>query len=165
MTAHSQRSSAEINFSREVSFMQLLDIPRKGFLRQRQAVELAQKLGVDVVLTGRVEEFDINRFGGKQVPYLILAPEAVVEVAMRYRIIEFSNRDKLEIQAYSNRIKGKGRLRKRVQLLHTDRRDITSAATAREMVAVQDDALDDLVDNLLATMATQFTWVPPDFAP
>jgi len=148
-----------------VDLSRYANIPRKGFLRQRQAVELAQKLGVDVVLTGRVEEFDINRFGGKQVPYLILAPEAVVEVAMRYRIIEFSNRDKLEIQAYSNRIKGKGRLRKRVQLLHTDRRDITSAATAREMVAVQDDALDDLVDNLLATMATQFTWVPPDFAP
>ena len=125
---------------------------------------MARKLNVDVVLTGAVEEFDVNRFAGLQVPYIIYLPEARVEMAMRYRVMEFFDAEKTEMQAYSDAITGSGVLRKQPRLLPTTGRDITATASAVELEMVQERALDNLVGNLLASMASQFTWVPPDFA-
>ena len=141
------------------------DVPHEGFLKPRQALDLARKLNVDVVLTGAVEEFDVNRFAGHQVPYVVYLPEARVELAMRYRVMEFFDEEKTEMQAYSDAIAGSGVLRKQPRLLPTSGRDITATASAGELEMVQERALDDLVGNLLASMAYQFTWVPPDFQP
>lgn len=148
-----------------VDIRRYADVPHEGFLKPREALDMARKLNVDVVLTGAVEEFDIDRFAGPQVPYVVHLPEARVGLAMRYRVMEFSDADKSGMQSYAAAIGGSGVLRKQPRLLPTTRRDITATASAGELEMVQDRALDSLVGNLLASMASQFTWVPPDFQP
>ena len=140
-------------------------IPRQGFLKPRQALDLARKLGVDVVVTGMVAEFNMDRFAGPQVPFLVHLPETRVDLELRYRVIEFFDEDKSQMHALSETVGGGGLLRKTPRILPTSRRDITSVASAAELQAVQEEALDNLVENLLASMSAQFTWIPPDFQP
>ncbi len=147
-----------------VDLQRYADIPNRGFLKPREALELAQKLGVDVVVTGMVASYDVDRFAGLQVPYLIKLPEAHVQVGVRYRVLEFDN-SKTQMQAFSQATKGSSRLRKGLRLFPTDGRDITASASAIELQMAQEAALDDLVDNMLASLAAQFSWVPPDFLP
>ena len=148
-----------------VDIRRYADVPHEGFLKPREALDLARKLNVDVVLTGAVEAFDVERFAGHQVPYVVYLPETRVELAMRYRVMEFFDADKSQMQAYAAAIGGSGVLRKQPRLLPTTRWDITATASAGELEMVQDRALDSLVGNLLASMASQFAWVPPDFQP
>ena len=140
------------------------DVPREGFLKPRQALELATKLGIDIVVTGAISKYDVDRFAGINVPYVVKLPEAQVEVCLRFRVLEF-DATKTQMQAHNQEVVGTGRMRKGVQLLSGDRRDITASASAIELRGIQEDALDDLVGNMLAAMAGQFTWVPPDFLP
>jgi hypothetical protein len=144
--------------------MRYADVPNKGFLKPREALELAMKLGVDIVVTGAVSKFDVDRFAGLNVPYLVKLPEAQVEVGLRFRVLEFDS-TKTEMKAHNQEVRGMGKMRKGVRLLSGDRRDITSSASAVELEGVQEQALDDLVGNMLAAMAGQFSWVPPDFLP
>ena len=140
-------------------------IPRKGFLKPGEAMEIARKLGVDVVVTGRVSTLEVDRFAGVQIPYLVKLPEGRVKVGLRYRVLEFFGPNRGQVQAFLDQVDGESRLRKGVRLLPSDRRDITTSASAGEMHQVQDKALDDLVGRLLASMAAQFSWMPPDFIP
>ena len=148
-----------------VELRRYLDVPHKGYLKPDQALDLARKLGVDVVLTGHVTEYQMDRFAGLHVPYVFYLPEAQAHLSLRYRVMEFFDPQKTEMQTFSGTISGLGQTRKRVRLLPVDRRDITAAANAGELQLVQEAALDNLVDNLLASMAVQFTWVPPSFQP
>ena len=147
-----------------VDIMRYADVPNKGFLKPRQALDLAMKLGIDIVVTGAVSKFDVDRFAGLNVPYVVKLPEAQVEVGLRFRVLEFDS-TKTEMQAHNQEVMGTGKMRKGVRLLSGDRRDITSSASAVELQGVQERALDDLVGNMLAAMAGQFSWVPPDFLP
>ncbi len=147
-----------------VDLKRFADIPKEGFLKPRQALELAQKLGVDVVVTGVVSNYDVDRFAGLQVPFVIKLPEAQVEVGLRYRVLVFDD-TKTQMQAFSQEAMGFSRLRKGMRLLPPDRRDVTATASAGDLQRVQENALDNLVNNMLASMASQFTWVPPDFLP
>ena len=140
-------------------------IPRRGFLKPRQALALARKLGVDVVVTGMVAEYNMDRFAGPQLPFIVHLPETRVDLELRYRVIEFFDEDKSQMHALSETVGGGGLLRKTPRILPTSRRDITSVASAAELQAVQEEALDNLVENLLASMSAQFTWIPPDFQP
>ena len=79
-------------------------------------------------------------------------------------MLEFDT-SKTQMQAFSQETSGSSRLRKGIRLLPVDRRDITASASAGELQTVQEAALDNLVDNVLAAMAMQFSWVPPDFLP
>ncbi len=145
-----------------VDLARYADIPKQGFLKPRQALELAQKLGIDVVVTGVVSTFDVERFAGLKVPFIIDLPEANVEVGLRYRVMVFDG-TKTQMQAYSQETAGLSRLRKGMRLLPPTRRDVTSSASAGDLQRVQEEALDNLVNNMLGSLAQQFTWVPPDF--
>lgn len=147
-----------------VDLKRYADIPKEGFLKPRQALELAQKLGIDIIVTGVVSKYDVDRFAGLQVPYIVKFPEAHVQVDLRYRVLEFDT-SKTQMQAFSQETSGSSRLRKGVRLLPVDRRDITVGASAGELQVAQEAALDNLVGNVLAAMAAQFAWVPPDFLP
>ena len=139
-------------------------IPTRGALTPRQSVELARKLGVDVVVTGTVAAYDVDRFAGLRVPYLFELPETEVEVGLRYRVMWFSSAARTDMEAYTETVTGKGTLRKRVRLLPADRHDITVSRTAAELAATHESALDDLTGSLLDSMARNFSWIPPDFA-
>ena len=140
-------------------------IPRRGFLKPRQALDLARKLGVDVVVTGTVAEYNMDRFAGPQLPFIVHLPETRVDLELRYRVIEFFDEDKSEMRALSETVAGGGLRRMLPRILPTSRHDITSTASAAELQAVHEEALDNLVKNLLASMSSQFTWIPPDFQP
>jgi hypothetical protein len=68
------------------------------------------------------------------------------------------------MEALTEQIVGQGQVRKRLRLLPADTRDITVGRTAAELARVHESALDDVVSNLLASMARTFSWIPPDFA-
>jgi hypothetical protein len=139
-------------------------VPNTGFLKPRQALELATKLGIDVVVTGAVSKYEVDRFAGINIPYVVKLPEAQAEVALRFRVLKF-DATKTQIQVHNQEVKGIGRMRKGVRLLSGERRDISASASAVELQEVQERALDDLVGNMLAELAGQFSWVPPDFLP
>ena len=147
-----------------VDLKRYADIPHRGFLRPTEALDLARKLNVDVVVTGEVADYEVSRFGGHLIPFVVRLPEARVDVSLRYRVLEFSQ-DKTEMQAFLDEVAGHSRLMKRVQLLPPDSRDITTSASARELHEAQDRALHDLAGKMLASMAAQFSWVPPNFLP
>jgi len=145
-----------------VDLARYADIPKEGFLKPREALELAQKLGIDVVVTGVVSAYDVDRFAGLQVPFVVDLPEAHVEVGLRYRVLVFDE-TKTQMQAFSNETEGISRLRKGMRLLPPTKRDVTATASAGDLQRVQEEALTNLVNNMLASMASQFTWIPPDF--
>jgi hypothetical protein len=147
-----------------VDITRYANVPNAGFLKPRQALELAMKLGIDIVVTGAVSQFEVDRFAGLNVPYVVKLPEAQVEVGLRYRVLEFDP-TKTQMQAHNQEVRGTSKMRKGIRLFSGDQRDLTSSASAVELQSVQEAALDDLVGNMLAAMADQFSWVPPDFLP
>jgi hypothetical protein len=139
-------------------------IPYRGALSPHQLSDIARKLDVDVIISGALTHYDVERFSGARVPYVFEIPETEVKVGLRYRVMWFSSSARTEMEALSQLIEGEGRLRKRVRLLPADRRDITVARSAAEIRQVHEGALDDLVSNLLDNMSQHFSWVPPQFA-
>jgi hypothetical protein len=140
-------------------------LPQKGGMSPGLARELAQKLGVDVVVTGEVLDYRIKRFAGIHVPYVVELPETQVNVRLRFRVLEFFGPEREEMEAFTATIAGLGRIRKGVRLLPVDRRNVTATASARELLNVQNSALEDVAGNMLASMAERFSWTPPDFLP
>lgn len=138
-------------------------VPRTGTLSGDEALDLAQKLGADVVISGEVADYSIRRFAGPTVPYLFELPTTEVNLSLRFHIRWFPDATRVQLEALTEEVSGRGVLRKRLRLLPADRRDITVGRLAGELEAVHDAALDDLVGNMLASLASQFSWVPPDF--
>ncbi|MFH1567670.1 MAG: hypothetical protein ABIL09_06675 [Gemmatimonadota bacterium] len=138
-------------------------IPRTGTLNPRQALDLAHRLGVDVVITGTVETYEVDRFAGPTVPLLFEVPRAGVRVGLRYRVMWFADAARADMELLTEEVSGQGWARQRVRLLPADRQDITVGHTAKEIEMAHDVALEDLVTNMLASLAAHFSWVPPDF--
>jgi len=138
-------------------------IPKRGMLTPMEASDLARKLGVDVVVSGTVSDYEIDRFAGLKVPFVFEVPETEIKVSLRYRVMWFSSQAKSEMESLIEEISGQGLLRKRVRLLPGDQRDITVSRTALEIEKVHELALDDVVGNFLDSMSAQFSWIPPDF--
>ena len=138
-------------------------VPHSGTLSTAEAAAVGRALGVDVVVSGQVFDYHVDRFAGLKVPYVFELPETSVEVALRYRIMWFTGPERVEMESLTEEISGRGLIRKRVRLLSTDARDITVRRSAKELNEVQNAALSNLVGNMLASMAAQFSWVPPDF--
>ena len=140
-------------------------LPRMGGVSPLLARDLARKLDVDVVVTGEVLDYEIKRFAGIHLPYLVELPETRVDVRLRFRVLEFFGPEGEEMEAFTATIDGVGRARKRVRLIPVDRRNVTATASARELSDIQNSALDDVAGNMLASMAERFSWTPPDFLP
>ena len=119
---------------------------------------------MDVVISGEVSRYDTERFSGIKIPYLVEIPETAVSLSMRYRVMWFTSQTRTEMEAFTQQVSADGRARKRIRLLPVDRPDITVRRSAAEIASVHERALDNLVGNLLAAMATQFSWIPPGFA-
>ncbi len=145
-----------------VDLKRYANVPTKGNISAKQALNLAKKLGIDAFISGTVDDFDCQRFAGKKVPYIIEIPKATATVALRYRVQILSGTDALE--RYDYEAIGKGGMAQRPRLLPVDRMDITATQTALELADIQEAALNNLVDKLLSNMAMNFAWVPPDFA-
>ncbi len=148
-----------------VDLARYADIPKRGALTAEQAGELARALGVDAVVTGSISDYRIDRFAGRQVRYLFEAPQTRVDVGLRYRVLSFSGADLSKMETFAQQAGGQGRVGEQVRLIPAEKRDITVSASARELEAAQEAALDDLAGKVLATLAAKFQWIPPDFLP
>ena len=147
-----------------VDLSRFTGIKKTGALTPAESIDLARRIGVDVVVTGTVSQYEIDRFAGLRVPYLFELPETAVEVGLRYRVMWFSSSAKTDMEAITEQVVGRGNVRKRVRLLPADQRDITVSRSAAELARVHEAALDDVVSKLLGSMAQTFSWIPPDFA-
>ncbi|MFA6107760.1 MAG: hypothetical protein WDA75_03225 [Candidatus Latescibacterota bacterium] len=142
------------------------DVPHVGFLKPRDATILAQRLGVDVVVTGQFATYEVDRFSGYHLPFTAKLPEARVNVDLRYRVVELiPGRGDDGVLTALDQVSGQSRLRSPVRLLPADRRDITVGHTADDLQEAQDRALEDLAGKMLASMAARYAWIPPDFLP
>lgn len=141
------------------------DIPHRGYLNPPEAIELARKLGADVVVTGQVFRYEVNRFAGFHLPFAVKLPQTQVQVGLRYRVLEAFAKEEDKTPSFLDQVDGQGWLRQPLRLLPADRRDITIGISAQALQATQERAFDDLVDKMLASMAARFTWMPPDFLP
>jgi hypothetical protein len=148
-----------------VDLTRYADIPKKGALTPEQAAELARKLGVDAVVTGSFADYRIDRFSGRRLPYLFEVPQTLVVVDLRYRVLSFPGPDPARVETFTQQVGGQGVVRDQVRLLPADKRDITVAATARQLEEAQEAALDDLAGQVLASMAARFPWIPAEFLP
>ena len=147
-----------------VDLRRYADVPHRGFLSPVQAQRLARRLGVDVVLTGQIEDYEVRRFSGVNIPYVVRLPETRVDLRLRYRVLEFSA-DKTRMQQVIDQVEGHSRQPQSPRLMPTDPQDVTASPTAGQMMEAREKALNDLAGNLLAAMAARFAWVPPDFSP
>jgi hypothetical protein len=141
------------------------DVPRSGPLSLQQALDLAGRLPVDVVVSGTVSDLSVKRFSGTVAPYLVELPQTDVEVALTYRVMWYADPGKTQMETFTETVTGTSQVRKRVRLLPADQHDITVHRTAQELVQAQEKALDSLAGKMLASMAARFTWIPPDLAP
>ncbi len=142
------------------------DVPHGGFLATVDAARLAERLGVDVVITGEFARYEVDRFAGLHVPLVAKLPEAEVDLSLRYRVVTVAgNRQERRVQAEVDQASGRSRLRRPIRLLPADRRDITVGSTAADLEDAQERALDDLAGRMLAALAARYAWVPPDFMP
>lgn len=141
------------------------DIPQPGVFSAEQAAELGRKLGVDAVVTGSISNYRIDRFAGRQVPYVFETPQTKVDVALRYRVLSFAGADPSRVETFTQEAGGQARIGERPRLLPSDKRNITISASAVELEAAQEAALDDLARQVLAGMAAKFPWIPPEFLP
>ena len=83
-------------------------VRRGSALTPAEALDLGRKVGVDVVLTGTVSEYDVDRFSGFKVPLLIEIPETEVTVSLRYRVMWFTGPSRVEMEAYNQEVSGRG---------------------------------------------------------
>lgn len=148
-----------------VDLSRYADIPKKGALSAEQAADLARKLGVDAVVTGSISDYKIDRFSGRRVPFVFETPQTQVDVALRYRVMSFPAGASGRVETVTQEAGGQARVRDRVRLLPADPHDITVSASALQVEAAQEAALDDLAGRVLAAMATKFQWIPTEFLP
>ena len=140
-------------------------IRTRGELKPDEALQLARSLRLDVVLSGRVAYYEVERLAGTKVPFVFEVPEAAARVGLRYRVLSFADAARTQVEAHMQEANGEGRVRRKPRLFPVDRHDITAVQPAGELVRIQEEALDELVGNMLATLAERYSWVPPSFMP
>tara|TARA_B100000686_G_scaffold342883_1_gene422796 strand:+ start:1016 stop:2515 length:1500 start_codon:yes stop_codon:yes gene_type:complete len=138
-------------------------LPDSGILTADKAMEIGRALDADVVVSGQVIDYRVERFAGLKVPFIFEVPKTVVDVGLRYKIMWFTSPAKTELESLVGVIAGRGLVSKRMRLMTPYAQDITIERTAVDMEEVQTAALFDLTDNLLSSMSAKFDWIPPDF--
>jgi len=134
------------------------DVPHKGYLPPQEALALARKLDVDIVVTGVVDRYEIKRFGGTRIPFLFARPETEIKMGMRFRVIEIDEAG-IETHAQTHAVQGVRSEKLGMRFIPYESRNITKNATAMQMNNLQDEVLDDLVGSMLATMVEKSKWL------
>ena len=139
------------------------DVPHKGYLSPQKAIDLAEKLDVDIIVTGIVDRHEIKRFGGKRIPFLIARPETEIKMAMRFRVIEIDE-EGIDTHAQSHSVEGVRSAKFGMRFLPYESRNITKNLTALEMNNLQDEVLDELVSSMLFTIVDKSKWLSTELS-
>ncbi|MBI2952629.1 hypothetical protein HYY27_11060 [bacterium] len=136
-----------------IQIVQLREDP--VFLDLNGALELAKASGADLVITGRVLKYDLTRTPSAQVPLIVGFPKTVAEVEADVRVVE----RKKGAMALSARMSGRGEQKQGIRLMPTSSDDRMTYLGAREKEQLRDQAVQQLVSDLVAAMASNFKWL------
>ena len=139
------------------------DVPQKGYLPPQKALELAKRLDADIVVTGRVDHYEIKRFGGRTIPFLIARPETEISMGMRFRVIEIDDAG-IETHFQTHVVEEMQSAKLGLRFIPYENRNITRNATAMQMNDLQDAVLDELAGNMMATLVERSRLLTPELS-
>ncbi len=126
------------------------------FLDPDAALRLAEVSNADIVITGRILRREMTRSARPNVPLVVGFPQTVAVLETDVRVVD--RREQGEVLAAQ--LAGMGRQSRGLRLFPTSGDDRTSYLNVVERERVWDEAVQQIVNGLLAEMAQTFTWLP-----
>lgn len=127
-----------------------------AFLDPDAAMNLARKSDVDVVITGRVLQYEMNRSAKPNVPLVLGLPNTQAQMEADIRIVD----RRAQGQVLSFLLSGTGRQGRGIRMFPTSRDDRTSYLNAVEKERIWTEAIQEMVSELMREMADRFKWFP-----
>lgn len=125
-----------------------------AFLDSDGAVRLAEQAQVDIVITGRILQYELTRNSRPNLPLVVGFPETSARVSADLRIVDARDNGDL----FSTNLKGVGRKGRGVRMFPISGDDRTSYLSEVEKNKVWDDAINQVVHGLLREMSQNFEW-------
>ena len=126
------------------------------FLDADGAVRLAEQVQVDVVITGRVLQYELTRNSRPNLPLVVGFPETAARINADLRIVDARANGDL----FSTNLSGVGRKNRGVRMFPVPGDDRTSYLSEVEKNKVWDDAINQVVVGLLRQLSENFKWFP-----
>ena len=137
--------------------IRLVDVGQgTAFLDADGAIRLAEQAKADVVITGRVIQYELTRNSRPNLPLVVGFPETAARVNADVRIVDAREKGDL----FSTNLSGVGRKGRGVRMFPISGDDRTSYLNEVEKRKVWDDAISQVVHDLLRQMTENFKWFP-----
>ena len=127
-----------------------------AFLDSDGAVRLAETAQADIVITGRVLQYELMRNSRPNLPLVVGFPETAAHVNADLRIVDARQNGDL----FSTNLSGVGRKGRGVRMFPVSGDDRTSYLTEVEKNKVWDDAINQVVVSLLRQLSENYKWFP-----
>lgn len=137
--------------------VRLVDVGQgTAFLDSDGAVRLAEQAQVDIVITGRVLQYELTRNSRPNLPLVVGFPETAARINADLRIVDAREDGDL----FSTNLSGVGRKGRGVRMFPVSGDDRTSYINEVEKNKVWDDAMGQVVHGLLPQLSANFKWFP-----
>jgi len=127
-----------------------------AFLDSEGAIRLAEQAQADIVITGRVLQYELTRNSRPNLPLVVGFPETAARVNADIRIVD----TRQEGDLFSTNLSGVGRKGRGVRVFPVSGDDRTSYLSEVEKNRVWDEAISQVVHKLLREMSHNFKWLP-----
>lgn len=135
--------------------VRLIDVGEgTAFLDSDGAVRLATEAQADIVITGRILQYELTRNSRPNLPLVVGFPETAARVNADLRIVDARDNGDL----FSTNLSGVGRKGRGVRMFPVSGDDRTSYLNEVEKNKVWDDAINQVVHSLLLQMSENFKW-------
>jgi hypothetical protein len=135
--------------------VRLIDVGEgTAFLDSDGAVLLATEAQADIVITGRILQYELTRNSRPNLPLVVGFPETAARVNADLRIVDARDNGDL----FSTNLSGVGRKGRGVRMFPVSGDDRTSYLNEVEKNKVWDDAINQVVHSLLLQMSENFKW-------
>lgn len=127
-----------------------------AFLDPDAAIRLAEQSSVDIVITGRILKYELERDARPNLPLVVGFPGTQAEVHTDVRIVD----TRKDGEVLSAQLSGTGRKNRGVRLFPASQDDRRSYLSVIERNRVWDQAIDQMVAGLIKEMVNNFDWFP-----
>lgn len=146
------RIRTELTRSGHIRVLEVGD--RAEFLDPDSALQLATQVDADVVITGRIRRFEMDRSSKPNLPLVFGVPQTVAYVEADFRLVSPEQKE-----VFSGSLVGTGRRSRGVKMFPTTiRDDRTDYLSVLEKDRVWNEAIQQMVDQFLKEMAGAFSW-------
>jgi hypothetical protein len=137
--------------------IRLIDVGADArFLDPDTAVRLAQEANVDVVITGRVLRYEMDRASKPNLPLVVGLPQTRALLAADIRVVD--RRNKGNVLSFS--LTGTGQQNRGIRMFPTSGDDRTSYLSALDKQRVWTEAIVHMLNDLFEGMHDNFEWFP-----